>query len=161
MWVDSASVSHASQHAIYRGGLRILNHQKGCLFAAIPINFSSSRGRKFAFTGLRFCPYEKSSMALNDSEETMLDFLQGGGAMGKLIRAYDWAKTPLGPPTNWPQSLRSALSICLHSSFPTAIYWGEDLCLLYNDAWAHIPGDRHPFVLGQQQKSSGPISGRS
>ena len=68
--------------------------------------------------------------------------------MGKLIRSHDWSATPLGLPGTWPQSLRSALSICLHSSFPTAIYWGDDLCLLYNDAWASIPGDSHPMALG-------------
>lgn len=78
-----------------------------------------------------------------------LDFLTGGGEMGARIRAYDWASTPLGPPRLWPQSLRSALSICLHSSFPTAIYWGPDLRILYNDAWAPIPGERHPAALGQ------------
>lgn len=69
--------------------------------------------------------------------------------MGALIRAHDWARTPLGAPTAWPQSLRSALSICLHSSFPTAIYWGPELRLLYNDAWAPIPAERHPGALGQ------------
>lgn len=79
----------------------------------------------------------------------MLDFLSGGGEMGRLIRAYAWIDTPLGAPESWPQSLRSALSICLHSSFPTAIYWGPELRLLYNDAWAPIPAERHPGVLGQ------------
>ena len=76
-------------------------------------------------------------------------FLSGGGELGALIRSFDWAATPLGEPGAWPQSLRSALSICLHSSFPTAIYWGEDLRLLYNDAWAPIPAERHPAALGQ------------
>lgn len=55
----------------------------------------------------------------------------------------------MGAPEQWPQSLRSALSICLQSSFPTAIYWGSELRLLYNDAWAFIPGERHPGALGQ------------
>ena len=77
------------------------------------------------------------------------DFLRGGGEMGQLIRDFDWAATSLGEPAQWPQSLRSAISICLHSSFPTAIYWGADFCLLYNDAWAPIPADRHPAVLGR------------
>ena len=77
-----------------------------------------------------------------------LDFLSGGGAMGARIRAQDWAATPLGAPEGWPQSLRSALSICLNSSFPTAVYWGPELRLLYNDAWAPIPGERHPGALG-------------
>lgn len=78
-----------------------------------------------------------------------VSFLSGGGEMGQFIRSYPWSETPLGSPTTWPQSLRSALSICLHSSFPTAIYWGPELRLLYNDAWAPIPADRHPLALGR------------
>jgi PAS domain S-box-containing protein len=79
----------------------------------------------------------------------MLRFLSGGGDMGRRMRAYPWHDTPLGPPTSWPGSLRSAVSICLNANFPTAIYWGEDLRLLYNDAWAPIPGERHPGALGR------------
>lgn len=91
---------------------------------------------------------EQSERPLTESSGE-LDFLIGGGAMGDRIRAHDWAATPLGPPEGWPQSLRSALSICLHSTFPTAIYWGPDLRLLYNDAWAPIPAERHPWALGR------------
>ena len=69
--------------------------------------------------------------------------------MGNRIRSLDWTTSPLGLPHGWSQPLRSALSICLHSSFPTAIYWGPELRLLYNDAWAPIPGERHPWALGQ------------
>ena len=76
-------------------------------------------------------------------------FLSGGGELGRLIRAFDWKSTPLGSPSSWPQSLRSALSICLHSSFPTAVYWGPELRVLYNDAWSPIPADRHPWALGR------------
>jgi PAS domain S-box-containing protein len=82
-------------------------------------------------------------------EERMYDFLSGGGEMGARIRAHDWSSTPLGDFDSWPQSLRSALSICLNSSFPTAIYWGPELTLLYNDAWSHIPAERHPWALGR------------
>ncbi len=77
-----------------------------------------------------------------------LSFLAGNNEMAQRIRAHDWPNHALGPVETWPQSLRSALSICLHSAFPTAIYWGRDLCLLYNDAWAPIPGPRHPDALG-------------
>ncbi|MBY0336667.1 MAG: PAS domain S-box protein [Acetobacteraceae bacterium] len=75
--------------------------------------------------------------------------LAGGGAMGRLIRAHDWAATPLGAPEGWSPSLMAAVSICLHSSFPTAIYWGPELRLIYNDAWAPIPAERHPWALGR------------
>ncbi len=68
--------------------------------------------------------------------------------MGALIRAHRWEQTSLGPPESWPQSLRSALSICLGASFQIAIYWGDDLSLLYNDAWSPILGLKHPSALG-------------
>ncbi|RYB03694.1 response regulator [Lichenibacterium ramalinae] len=75
--------------------------------------------------------------------------MTGGGAMGERIRSVDWAASPLGPPDGWPEVLRSALRICLSSAFPTAIYWGEELVLLYNDSWAPIPAERHPGCLGR------------
>lgn len=78
-----------------------------------------------------------------------LRFMSEGGEMGRLIRERDWSGTPFGPPQQWPQSLRSTLGICLKSSIPTAIYWGPELLLLYNDAWSFIPGPRHPEALGQ------------
>ncbi|GAB4228582.1 MAG: hypothetical protein Tsb0032_35370 [Kiloniellaceae bacterium] len=81
-----------------------------------------------------------------------LSFIAGNGDMARRIRAFDWSQHPFGPLENWPQSLRSALSICLHSAFPTAIYWGPELRLLYNDAWAPIPGPRHPAALGKPAK---------
>ncbi|WP_353475178.1 HWE histidine kinase domain-containing protein [Salipiger sp. H15] len=68
--------------------------------------------------------------------------------MATLIREKDWSTHPFGIKEDWPQSLRSALAICLNSAFPTAIYWGSELRLLYNDAWAPIPGPRHPAALG-------------
>ncbi|MBC5764519.1 PAS domain-containing protein [Ramlibacter albus] len=76
-------------------------------------------------------------------------FLQGGGAMGERIRNFDWASHPLGEPTGWPEALKMAMSLCLGSSFPTAIYWGPELFTLYNDAWSPIPADRHPAALGR------------
>lgn len=76
-------------------------------------------------------------------------FLTGGGEMGDRIRAFDWSRTSLGAPGKWPAALRISLGLCLQSSFPTAIYWGPELILLYNDAWSSIPGPRHPAALGR------------
>jgi len=69
--------------------------------------------------------------------------------MGARMRELDWSSTPLGPVECWPQSLRSALSICLNSRFPIAIYWGPEYVLLYNDAWRPIVGNKHPWSLGR------------
>ena len=81
--------------------------------------------------------------------DAALAFLQGGGEMGALIRRKDWTQSALGNAETWPQSLRSAVSICLGSGFPIAIYWGPGLALLYNDAWSPIPGAKHPWAVGQ------------
>ncbi|WP_316649290.1 sensor histidine kinase [Ovoidimarina sediminis] len=78
-----------------------------------------------------------------------MSFLAGGSEMARRIREFDWSAHPFGPIETWPQSLRSALGICLNSAFPTAIYWGPDLRLLYNDSWSTIPGPRHPACLGE------------
>ncbi|WP_326523613.1 PAS domain-containing protein [Sphingomonas sp.] len=77
-----------------------------------------------------------------------LRFLDHGGEMGRRIRDHDWAATPLGPLETWPAALRTALGICLSSSHPTAICWGPELLLLYNDTWAPILAERHPASLG-------------
>ena len=53
-------------------------------------------------------------------ERNKQDFLIGGREMGALMRALDWAKTPIGPVEQWPDA--STLSICLSARFPMAIY---------------------------------------
>ena len=74
--------------------------------------------------------------------------LTGGGEMTARIRAFDWTRTPLGPPEQWPQSLKTAVSICLDSRFPMIVRWGEELTALYNDAYIPILGHKHPGALG-------------
>ena len=68
------------------------------------------------------------------------EFLSGGGEMGALMRAHNWTQSPLGPPAQWPDSLKMALSICLNSRFPMVIFWGPEFTVLYNDAWRPILG---------------------
>ncbi len=70
--------------------------------------------------------------------------------MGALMRAKRWSETSLGPPEQWPQSLRSALSICLGSNLPMALWWGPDFVMLYNDAYRPLLGvTKDPGALGQ------------
>lgn len=85
-----------------------------------------------------------------------LSFLVSGGEMGRRIREFDWSRNRLGCPETWPQSLRSAVSICLGCGFPIAIYWGADLSLLYNDAWSPIPAAKHPWALGHAAREVWP-----
>ncbi|HWZ14152.1 MAG TPA: ATP-binding protein [Mucilaginibacter sp.] len=78
--------------------------------------------------------------------------LEGGGEMGERIRSFDWAKTVLGTPDTWPQSLLTAVGIILNSRFPMFIWWGPDLVQFYNDAYRPSLGreGKHPSALGQR-----------
>jgi PAS domain S-box-containing protein len=77
--------------------------------------------------------------------------LAGGGEMGALIRAIDWSETPVGLPSQWPQSLRTVLSVCLASRFPMLIWWGPEMIQFYNDAYRPILGaTKHPRSMGQR-----------
>ena len=77
-----------------------------------------------------------------------INFLDGGGELGELMRTKDWSATPLGPLADWPQSLRSAVSILLPSKAQIALFWGPELITLYNDAYRPVFGGKHPRALG-------------
>ena len=78
----------------------------------------------------------------------MTKFLSCGGELASLTRAFDWASTPLGPATQWPDSLKTTLGIVLASNHPMFIWWGPDLIQFYNDAYRKTMGpERHPSAL--------------
>jgi signal transduction histidine kinase len=73
----------------------------------------------------------------------------GQGEAAALIRERDWSQTPLGPVESWPQSLRTAISICLESRHPIVLWWGPERWMFYNDAYRPMLGERkHPQFLG-------------
>ena len=65
------------------------------------------------------------------------------------MRAFDWTRTPLGPPEQWPVGLKTAVRIMLTSRQAMWIGWGPELTYLYNDAYRSIIGGKHPAALGQ------------
>lgn len=77
-----------------------------------------------------------------------LAFLSGGGEMAALISGFDWASTPLGPISVWPQSLRTTVSLMLRSQVPLVSLWGTEGIMIYNDAYSQFASRRHPKLLG-------------
>jgi len=74
----------------------------------------------------------------------------GGGEMGALMRAKDWSTTSLGPPEQWPQSLRAVIRILLTSRYAMWMGWGPELTFFYNDAYGQMSlGAKHPWALGR------------
>ncbi|MEW6639197.1 MAG: PAS domain S-box protein [Pseudomonadota bacterium] len=87
-----------------------------------------------------------AEQALRFNEEL---FPVGGGRMGAAIRTFAWSKAPLGAIALWPQSLRTAVDIVVHSPVPMCLLWGRMGVMLYNDAYIPIAGSRHPAILGR------------
>ncbi len=85
-----------------------------------------------------------------------MEFLAGGGELAALIRAFDWASTPLGPIDSWPQSIRTTVGIILLSPVPIVTLWGELGTMIYNDAYSGFAGGRHPSLLGSAVREGWP-----
>jgi PAS domain S-box-containing protein len=83
-------------------------------------------------------------------------FLRGGGECAELISAKDWSETALGPIERWPASLRNATALLLRSKVPIVMLWGDDGIMIYNDAYSHFAGGRHPLLLGSKVREGWP-----
>jgi len=72
-----------------------------------------------------------------------------GSEAAALIARLDWARSPLGDAIDWPQSLRTAVDIVIHSPMPMLLLWGAELTQIYNDGFAMLAGNKHPGAFGQ------------
>src|SRR5215510_5098874 len=81
---------------------------------------------------------------------TAADLPNVPGEMARLIRAFDWTATSLGPIESWPQSLMTATTTLLLSPVPMVMLWGPDGYMIYNDAYSRFAGGRHPSLLGSK-----------
>ncbi len=75
------------------------------------------------------------------------------GTVGPTLESVDWSGTPIGPPEDWPSSLRTVVRLMFNSKFPMFTAWGEQLTFIYNDAYAPILGAKHPRAMGQPFKA--------
>jgi len=66
-----------------------------------------------------------------------------------LITRTDWSNSALGDAGQWPQSLRTAVDIVLHSPMPMLLLWGPQLTQIYNNGFAMLAGSKHPHAFGQ------------
>nr|XP_019044826.1 hypothetical protein I302_06740 [Kwoniella bestiolae CBS 10118]OCF23756.1 hypothetical protein I302_06740 [Kwoniella bestiolae CBS 10118] len=65
-----------------------------------------------------------------------------------LMDSTDWSKTPLGPREQWPQSLKTiVVSLVLHYPHQCCLWWGPELTLIYNEAYAQMM-HKHPHIFG-------------
>ncbi len=67
----------------------------------------------------------------------------------QYARTVDWVKTPLGPMESWSREFRQAANLCMANPHPAALFWGSELTMLYNEAYAaEVAGKKHPSLMG-------------
>ncbi|WP_437996492.1 PAS domain-containing protein [Sorangium sp. So ce185] len=103
-----------------------------------------------------FAPAESTVAAGGVRRPAIADVFPGASELSALCREKDWGATPLGPVERWPQSLKTAVSIVLSSSFPMIVLWGPELVQIYNDAYRLLMGAKHPAGLGQANRECWP-----
>lgn len=70
----------------------------------------------------------------------------------QFARSVDWASTPLGPIEYWSNDLRAMCNLIMASPHPAAMYWGDELVAIYNEAYIGLAGQKHPGLMGQSYK---------
>lgn len=72
----------------------------------------------------------------------------------QFARSIDWASGPLGPIEDWSPELRCMCNLIMASPHPAAMYWGEDLIAIYNEAYILLAGQKHPRLMGQRYRDA-------
>lgn len=74
-----------------------------------------------------------------------------------FARKVDWASTPLGPMNKWSVQFREVVNLLMRNPHPAALFWGEELTMIYNEAYKNeVAGAKHPELMGTG--FSGPFS---
>ncbi|HEX7746950.1 MAG TPA: ATP-binding SpoIIE family protein phosphatase [Micromonosporaceae bacterium] len=75
-----------------------------------------------------------------------------------VFAAHDWTATPFGPREGWDPALRAVVDLVLSSPVAMSLAYGEDLTMVYNDAYAQLLDDRHPAAFGRSApEAMGPV----
>jgi GAF domain-containing protein len=79
----------------------------------------------------------------------LLSFIVGESEMAGRIRAHPWAETELGPLEQWPDSLKTLVSVMLAANQQMYVVWGPGQLLLYNDRYIEVLRGHHRDALGR------------
>ena len=71
----------------------------------------------------------------------------------KYFRSIDWAQTPLGSMASWPPELRNVVNMCLNDTNPCMFFWGDEVTMVYNEAYVQLFGVMHPTAMGKSARN--------
>lgn len=64
----------------------------------------------------------------------------------KFFRSVDWTQTSIGRMDAWSSELRSVVNMALNDIQPTVLFWGDDMIMIYNEAYIQLIGLMHPCI---------------
>ncbi|KAJ4354374.1 uncharacterized protein N0V89_006109 [Didymosphaeria variabile] len=95
-----------------------------------------------------------ASVTLASPEEGVPDWT-AAKPRGKLTehmvfaRNVNWAATPLGSIDTWSIEFREIANLVMRNPHPCALFWGEELTMLYNEPYTReVAGNKHPDLMG-------------
>lgn len=65
----------------------------------------------------------------------------------KFARDRDWASTALGALSTWSPELRQLACLVMGNPLPVALFWGDELTMMYNEAYSRTVGNKHPALM--------------
>ena len=66
-----------------------------------------------------------------------------------FARSIDWSATALGDMSTWTREFRQVACLLMANPHPAAVFWGDELTVVYNDAYAKsVAGIKHPTLMG-------------
>jgi two-component sensor histidine kinase/CheY-like chemotaxis protein len=96
----------------------------------------------------------RSEVQSVDEIPSLTSWITEGGEMGDLIRAFDWAQTPIGSAETWSPTLRTMVRFLLVNRLPLLLWWGPQYISLHNDACRPVLGAKHSEALGKPGSES-------
>lgn len=67
----------------------------------------------------------------------------------EFARSIDWASTPLGDMQTWTPELRQIANLVMKHPHSCALFYGDELTCLYNEAYRDtVAGRKHPALMG-------------
>ncbi|HEY1111624.1 MAG TPA: PAS domain-containing protein, partial [Opitutaceae bacterium] len=73
----------------------------------------------------------------------------GATDTARLVATKDWSQTPLGPRESWPPALRTLVDMLVEQTIPMIVLWGPGQIQIYNEGYAAVAADKHPWALGR------------
>lgn len=72
------------------------------------------------------------------------------------IAVVDWSQTSMGSMHTWSEAFLTLFRLIMMDPDPKALAIGDDLCLLYNAAYAKLAAVRHPDIMGMPYREAWP-----